>query len=199
MSSFALQQTNFYFLELGNQGWENHTIHPPISPAIQLLKRNRNSPHSPSKYVRLPYKPFLQNSASGCRRSCQVDSLKGPGCHQVCPALSAQQHEAGQQQPAHQRLSDQLLLAEGRPASLCYQRSCRIDLTPLILKKICINCLNRLTGLSKLNLSAKSLIFDLHYKIVKFPAIGPLQRKADRIAPGNAMHFISVVIRFSHR
>lgn len=199
MSSFALQQITFYFLELGNQGWENHSIHPPISPTVQLLGRNRNSPHSPSKLVRLPYKPFLQNSASGCSGSFQVDSLKGPGCPQAFPALSAQQHAAVQQQPAHQRLSDQLLLAEGKPASPCYQRNCRIDLTPLILKKICINRLNRLTGLSKLNLSAKSLIFDLHYKIVKFPAIGPLQRKADRIAPGNAMHFISVVIRFSHR
>ena len=55
-------------------------------------------------------------------------------------------------------------------ASRCYQKEAEeFDLMPLILKKICTGRLSRLTGLSKLNLSAKLLGFELCYRTVKFP------------------------------
>lgn len=63
--------------------------------------------------------------------------------------------------------------SEGREKELvslgCQKEAAERDLMPLILRKICTDRLCRLSSLSKLNLSTKSLGFDLHYRSVKFP------------------------------
>lgn len=57
---------------------------------------------------------------------------------------------------------------KGAHFSVLQKSAVEFDFMPLILKKRCTGQLSRLMGLSKLNLSAKSLGFDLCYKSVKF-------------------------------
>lgn len=59
ISSFPLPQINFYFLELGNQGWE----YPATHATRQLSKRSRDGLSSPPKLGRL-YFFFLYVSLS---------------------------------------------------------------------------------------------------------------------------------------
>lgn len=91
-------------------------------------------------------------------------------CHPTCPVLWAAQHAGWHQKEPPSRSSQVCLcLQKGAHFSVLPKKSWRILLHALDLEKRCTDQLSRLMGLSKLNLSAKSLGFDLCYKSVKFP------------------------------
>jgi len=85
------------------------------------------------------FMPLLYHSASDChgpwRQTLWRDLLA------TKPALQSMQvaHSSATAAGASQALRWAASVGRKELASLCYQRSCRIDLVPLILKEICID------------------------------------------------------------
>jgi len=95
----------------------------------------------------------------------------GPGCRQTCPISELSNVQWGSNRSPHLALGSASVSRRKELSSLSYQKeAAEFDLMPLILNKILTDHLSRLTGLSKLNLGAKSLGFDLCCEIVEFPA-----------------------------